>query len=141
MEKYSCVILIHQPVNTSVDVQDLVQELSHQFTSSTINSYQWLSPNDALELCLDIHSKDLSLLKTLRKTSQGHHIAFMKSNVFYRHKRLVVFDMDSTLIQQECIDELARIAHVVDKVSVQFLCAFCFEIKIIKRNLNGLENK
>ena len=37
-------------------------------------------------------------------------------NVFDRHKRLVVFDMDSTLIQQEVIDELAREAGVVEQV-------------------------
>ena len=37
-------------------------------------------------------------------------------SVFDKHKRLVVFDMDSTLIQQEVIDELAREAGVVDQV-------------------------
>lgn len=31
---------------------------------------------------------------------------------------LFVFDMDSTLIQMECIDEMARIAGVYDKVAV-----------------------
>jgi hypothetical protein len=31
-------------------------------------------------------------------------------------KRLVVFDMDSTLIQQECIDEMARYASVEEEV-------------------------
>ncbi|EGF79455.1 hypothetical protein BATDEDRAFT_12318 [Batrachochytrium dendrobatidis JAM81] len=38
-------------------------------------------------------------------------------NVFRRHKRLFVFDMDSTLIQQEVIDEIARHAGIVDQVS------------------------
>jgi hypothetical protein len=33
-----------------------------------------------------------------------------------RGKRLVVFDMDSTLIRQECIDELARLAGQYDQV-------------------------
>ena len=35
-------------------------------------------------------------------------MAFLKDNVFRRSKRLIVFDMDSTLIQTEVIDEMAR---------------------------------
>ncbi|SET11457.1 phosphoserine phosphatase [Methanococcoides vulcani] len=35
-----------------------------------------------------------------------------------RYSKLIVFDMDSTLIDAESIDELARAAGVVDKVSV-----------------------
>jgi len=35
-----------------------------------------------------------------------------------RSKRLVVFDMDSTLIRQEVIDELAREAGVYEEVKV-----------------------
>jgi len=38
-------------------------------------------------------------------------------NVYRRHKRLAVFDMDSTLIQQEVIDEIAALIGVQDKVS------------------------
>tara|TARA_R110002072_G_scaffold64203_4_gene159657 strand:- start:102715 stop:103890 length:1176 start_codon:yes stop_codon:yes gene_type:complete len=34
-------------------------------------------------------------------------IAFLKDNVWRRSKRLIVFDMDSTLIQTEVIDEMA----------------------------------
>jgi phosphoserine phosphatase len=44
-------------------------------------------------------------------------VAFQERNVFRKHKRLAVFDMDSTLIQQEVIDEIARKLGVEDKVS------------------------
>ena len=37
-------------------------------------------------------------------------IAFQADDIFRRHRRLVVFDMDSTLIQCEVIDELAKAA-------------------------------
>ncbi|MFW6203187.1 MAG: phosphoserine phosphatase SerB [Marinilabilia sp.] len=47
----------------------------------------------------------------------GVDIAFQVDNVFRRNRRLVCFDMDSTLIQAEVIDELARKAGVYDKVS------------------------
>jgi len=44
-------------------------------------------------------------------------IAIQEDNVFRRTRRLVCFDMDSTLIQNEVIDELARAAGVGDQVA------------------------
>ncbi len=47
----------------------------------------------------------------------GIDIAFQEDNLYRRNRRLVCFDMDSTLIQTEVIDELARRAGVYDEVS------------------------
>jgi phosphoserine phosphatase len=44
-------------------------------------------------------------------------IALQREGIFRRSKRLVVMDMDSTLISIEVIDELARVHGVVDQVS------------------------
>jgi phosphoserine phosphatase len=44
-------------------------------------------------------------------------IAYQENNVYRRNRRLVVFDMDSTLIQAEVIDELAKRAGVGKEVS------------------------
>ncbi|CAG8570795.1 9023_t:CDS:2 [Ambispora leptoticha] len=59
------------------------------------------------------------LREQLFQFSKGHgtDVALQPYDVFRRHKRLVVFDMDSTLIQQEVIDEIARIAGVVGEVA------------------------
>jgi len=43
-------------------------------------------------------------------------IAFQEDNMFRRTRRLVCFDMDSTLIEAEVIDELAKAAGVGDQV-------------------------
>ncbi|MDB4752586.1 phosphoserine phosphatase SerB [Winogradskyella sp.] len=43
-------------------------------------------------------------------------IAFQEDNIFRRNRRLVCFDMDSTLIQTEVIDELAELAGVGEQV-------------------------
>ena len=43
-------------------------------------------------------------------------IAFQEDNIFRRNRRLVCFDMDSTLIQTEVIDELAIRAGVGEQV-------------------------
>ena len=42
--------------------------------------------------------------------------SLQRDNMFRRMRRLICFDMDSTLIQTECIDELAIKAGVGDKV-------------------------
>jgi phosphoserine phosphatase len=43
-------------------------------------------------------------------------VAFQHDSIFRRNRRLVAFDMDSTLIQGEVIDELAKLAGVGDEV-------------------------
>ncbi|MFZ4714314.1 MAG: phosphoserine phosphatase SerB [Bacteriovoracaceae bacterium] len=65
---------------------------------------------------------------TLLSVSNTHQIdvAFMRDNVFRYNKRLIVFDMDSTLIQAEVIDEMAKVHGVGAKV-----------ISITERAMNG----
>ena len=43
--------------------------------------------------------------------------SLQKDDMYRRMRRLICFDMDSTLIQTECIDELAKRAGVGDQVS------------------------
>ena len=47
----------------------------------------------------------------------GVDVAFQKEGLFRRNRRLVVFDMDSTLIRHEVIDELAALAGVGEEVA------------------------
>ena len=44
-------------------------------------------------------------------------VAFQEDNVYRRNRRLVCFDMDSTLIEAEVIDELAKAAGVGEQVA------------------------
>ena len=44
-------------------------------------------------------------------------IAYQEDNIFRRNRRLVAFDMDSTLIEAEVIDELAKAAGVGEQVA------------------------
>jgi phosphoserine phosphatase len=59
---------------------------------------------------LDVKALTRKLLHAA--TSLGVDIAVQKESLYRRAKRLVVMDMDSTLIQIEVIDELARLAGV-----------------------------
>lgn len=50
-------------------------------------------------------------------TEGGFDLALQREGILRRAKRLVVFDMDSTLIPIEVIDELARVHGVGDRVA------------------------
>lgn len=50
-------------------------------------------------------------------TAMGVDISFHVDDIYRRNRRLVVFDMDSTLIQAEVIDELAKEAGVGEEVA------------------------
>lgn len=49
-------------------------------------------------------------------SEMGFDFSLQRDNMYRRMRRLICFDMDSTLIQTECIDELAIRAGVGDKV-------------------------
>lgn len=63
---------------------------------------------------LDKDKMRMDFLETSQET--GIDIAFQEDNIYRRNRRLVCFDMDSTLIQAEMIVELARKAGVGDQV-------------------------
>lgn len=67
---------------------------------------------------------DLQALRTSQaeailafETQWDVEVVFQRDGPFRRHKRLAVFDMDSTLIREEVIDEIARRVGVVGQVS------------------------
>jgi len=63
-------------------------------------------------------SEKFSTLVAEVSQKQGADIAIQRDDLDRWMRRLVVFDMDSTLIQQEVIDELAKLAGVEDQVKV-----------------------
>ena len=83
-----------------------------------------LDQNGARRMCIELSaSGDLASEDDMRASllDLTHEfdidVAFQHDNVYRRNRRLVAFDMDSTLIQTEVIDELARLAGVGDQVS------------------------
>tara|TARA_R110002096_G_scaffold77896_3_gene183206 strand:- start:40787 stop:41995 length:1209 start_codon:yes stop_codon:yes gene_type:complete len=68
---------------------------------------------------IGVHERTLDLRRRLLEETADLDIdlAVASEDLLRRSKRLVVMDMDSTLIRIEVIDELARMHGVVDKVS------------------------
>ena len=82
------------------------------------------TPEHQRRAAIDFHVRgechDLSVMHaTFLQLSQRMDIdiAVQADDVYRRNRRLVCFDMDSTLIQNEVIDELARVAGVGEQVS------------------------
>jgi len=74
-----------------------------------------------VELTIDVNEvKTLSHLKE-RVIAKSHELnidlALQKMEAYRKNKRLVFFDMDSTLVEMEIIDEMARRAGVFREVS------------------------
>ena len=65
-------------------------------------------PKDSLKMREDIMKVS---------TETGIDISFQIDDIYRKNRKLVVFDMDSTLIQAEVIDELAKIAGKEKQVS------------------------
>lgn len=72
----------------------------------------------------------------------GVDIAFQADDVYRRNRRLVVFDMDSTLVQAEAIDEMAAAAGAGDAVAAITAAAMAGEIdfkKSLQQRLSALK--
>jgi len=63
----------------------------------------------------DKNEMQASLMKL--SSEMGMDFSFQKDDMYRRMRRLICFDMDSTLIQTECIDELAKKAGVGEQVA------------------------
>ena len=69
----------------------------------------WLSPDEAAEFEM-AHVPDTAQSSWTSLQDQGVDLAIQPSGE--RRKKMLLADMDSTMIQQECIDELAEVAGV-----------------------------
>ncbi len=74
----------------------------------------WLSPDEAAEFPMEITPGHID---EVRQNVGKLGVDFNTLPAANRRKRLLVADMDSTMIQQECIDQLAEEAGVGDRVA------------------------
>jgi phosphoserine phosphatase len=78
-----------------------------------------------VEVTFPLPSASAVTLETLRRHEAINRFerewnleaVFQSDNLYRRYKRLAVFDMDSTLIQQEVIDEIAAIINIKPQIA------------------------
>jgi len=125
-ERASLIVsIIRKPNLQCSDLLPILKVLSDQFVNiEALINLDSTEPMSALEIRVSGEEDEpgdllLSLQNAMWRLSQDIEadIAVQNDDVFRFSRRIIVFDMDSTLIQQEVIDELARYADIGDKVS------------------------
>jgi len=74
----------------------------------------------AMEMTLDLRGADLSRLRMdLRDASKrvGMDLVMQPEAIFKKRKKVIVFDMDSTIVDGEVIDEMAKVAGAKEAVA------------------------
>lgn len=103
-------ILAHHRLNI-----DIIERLSGRESLGSVNGTQRASVEFSVSGELeDSYTMRASLMKLTHEFDVD--IAFQADTMYRRNRRLVVFDMDSTLIKVEVIDELAKAHGVGDEV-------------------------
>lgn len=115
---------------TAVQIAELTAvTVNHGLNIDHINRLSGRIPLDALSehsnACVEFSVRgipeDIALLRAdfmELSTRLEIDIAFQRDTIYRRNRRLVCFDMDSTLIDAEVIDELAKAAGVGEQVSI-----------------------
>jgi len=114
----SILVLVANPLDTALDSR-LVEMIQHE-TRGDIN---WLHQRIACEIH-DPKSADAVAIARQVIGSKPVDAGLVSSE--NRRKKLLVADMDSTMIEQECIDELADAVGIKDQVA-----------EITRRAMNG----
>jgi phosphoserine phosphatase len=111
-KQISAVTSVISDINLNIDA---IKRLTGRISLVKKEAYQRAS----IQLSVRGEIKDKSYV-TAKLMEISHDldvdIAFQEDNIFRRNRRLVCFDMDSTLIQAEVIDKLAELAGVGDEV-------------------------
>lgn len=86
----------------------------------------WLAEEIACDIALSDNANRADALATLRAALGAHPIDIAVQDADDRRKKILIADMDSTMIDQECIDELADEVGLKDHVAA-----------ITARSMNG----
>jgi phosphoserine phosphatase len=113
-------------VATKKITTDFLYEITALFSQYKINIHRIESLPQTSFRAMEVAANSMEeaplekIKLALMEVSNRHGIdmAFMKDDAFRFNKRLIVFDMDSTLIQAEVIDEMAAVHGIGDKVKL-----------------------
>lgn len=96
-----------------IDLGATVTRLSAGFCGMPI---RWLEPGVACDVELE-YRLPAQQWQSLRDTAQRLRLDVVMQPLAYREKQLLISDMDATMIEQECIDELADCLGLREPIS------------------------
>ncbi len=94
--------------------QDHIDRVSQNL--SAISRTDWLAPNEALDIYFESDQSAFDLSNQARAAIAGSKIDAVCTPMAGRRKKLLISDMDSTIIHQECINELGDAIGVGDEI-------------------------
>jgi phosphoserine phosphatase len=110
------VIVLGHPLRPGA-IADVAQRITDTGGNITSISQLATKPVSSLELVVEADEAAVRAALAVAAHATGLDIAVERAGLSRRAKRLVVLDVDSTLVQGEGIDELAARAGVLDEVS------------------------
>jgi phosphoserine phosphatase len=78
----------------------------------------WLAAGEACDLYIDSQDSAIAITEIAQAALSGSHIDAACTPAEGRRKNILISDMDSTVINQECIDELADAMGIGEQVSL-----------------------
>jgi phosphoserine phosphatase len=105
----SLVVTLIGPRNGTDLVRDAVESVRAAISRSETSEPVWLSPDEACDIAVR-GNEAIAVDAAASAATVGMAIDVVCQPAANRRKRLLVADMDSTIIQQECIDEIADFA-------------------------------
>ncbi|HEY7976656.1 MAG TPA: phosphoserine phosphatase SerB [Rhizomicrobium sp.] len=99
-------------------IADVVRKITRDFKSSgTVGAPVWLSPERACDISVTFASPELVEILPRGFVHAGEGVDVNVLSPAHRRKKLLVADMDSTIIGCECLDELADMAHLKPQIA------------------------
>lgn len=106
------------------DRPGIVASVSGMFSENGINieTIKMIARGEYIATEITIDTSDVLDIKKMRRMlyafseNSGLDVSLRDYNIFQKQKQVVIFDCDSTIIQGEIIDELARVAGVGETV-------------------------
>jgi len=96
------------------EADHIIDAISH--SGGIVEDISWLCPNKALDINFAVLPQD-ECRQLLAELLGNLDIDFIVQPPSGRRKKLLISDMDSTIIQQECIDELAAEIGIKPQIS------------------------
>lgn len=117
--------LISNPADGALSAQ-LADTVREAVGASRID---WLAPDIACDIYLNEDAQDAEIDNRISAALAGSPVDFAVQQSSGRRKKLLIADMDSTMIDQECIDELADEVGIKAEVSAITAMAMNNEIE------------
>ncbi|MBW1864301.1 MAG: phosphoserine phosphatase SerB, partial [Deltaproteobacteria bacterium] len=106
------------------DRPGIVASVSGMFSENSINieTIKMIARGEYIATEITIDTSDVPDIRSMRRMlyafseDSGLDVSLRDYDVFQKQKQVVIFDCDSTIIQEEIIDELAKVAGVGETV-------------------------